>query len=129
MFQLSILSGKMAGTVCVARHFPFRVGRNSDADLVSDEPGVWENHLDFQFLPGQGIQANAHGEALMTRNAERVATALLRNGDTLEIGGLKLRFWLSDVALVSHRARELLSWAGLTVLFGGQLAVIYWLLR
>lgn len=129
MFQLNILSGKMAGTVCVARRFPFRVGRNADADLVSDEPGVWENHLDFQFLPGQGIQATAHGEALMTLNAERLASARLRNGDVIEIGGLKLRFWLSDVALVSHRLREIFTWIGLALLFVFQLAIIYWLVR
>ncbi len=96
---------------------------------MSDEPGVWDNHLDFQFLPGQGIQATAHGEALMTLNAERLASALLRNGDVIEIGGLKLRFWLSDVALVSQRLREILTWIGLALLFVFQLAIIYWMVR
>jgi hypothetical protein len=127
MVQLNILSGKRAGTVCVARHFPFRVGRNADADLSADEPGVWDNHLEFQLCPGEGIRVTAHAEALMTINAERAESAILRNGDVLEAGALKLRFWLSEVQLVSQKLREALTWAALGLLLAAQIAAIYWL--
>ena len=129
MFQLHILSGKMAGTVCVARHLPFRVGRNADADLVAAEPGVWDNHLEFIHLPGKGIEVSAHADAQMVVNGDRVPAMVLRNGDVIEVGGLRQRFWLSDVTPASHTVRECITWVGLILLFLGQIATIYWLLK
>lgn len=127
MFQLNVLSGKLAGTICVARRFPFRVGRNAGADLCADEPGVWENHLTFELRPAEGVRVSAPADAQLSLNAERVQTAILRNGDTIEAGGLKLRFWLSEVELYSQTLREALTWLALAGLLAAQIAAIYWL--
>jgi hypothetical protein len=128
MFQLVILSGKQAGTVCVARRFPFRVGRNADADLVVDDPGVWDDHLRFEFVPGEGIRVAARPEALLAVNAERQNEARLRNGDWLDAGGLKLRFWLAEAPLRQLRPREVATWVALLLVFLAQF-YLAWRLR
>ena len=40
MLQLSILSGKTAGTEWVARRFPVRIGRAPDSDLKLEDAGI-----------------------------------------------------------------------------------------
>jgi hypothetical protein len=52
---------------------------------------------------------------------------MLRNGDLLEMGALKVRFWLSESKQSSMRFREWATWAALALLTLGQIALIYWL--
>lgn len=129
MFQLNILSGKRAGTIVVARRFPFRAGRDPGADLPIEEPGVWDQHLEFDFISDKGILLSSHPEAPAIVNGSRVSESLLKNGDTIEIGALKMRFWLSEIAMRPQAFREGLTWVALAVLFLGQFALMYWLSR
>jgi hypothetical protein len=54
---------------------------------------------------------------------------VLRNGDSIDIGSLKLQFWLSDTRQFGLRFREGLTWAALGFISLGQVGLIYWLLR
>ena len=45
MLQICVLSGRKAGTVCVARRFPFGIGRTASMDLCLEDDGVWNRHL------------------------------------------------------------------------------------
>lgn len=127
MFQLQILSGKAAGTVQTARRLPFYVGRRAGADLQAEEPGVWEEHLRLELDAAQGICAQALGEAPLVVNGTPVRSARLRNGDILDLGGLKLRFWLAPAPLRSLQLREVMTW-GLLVLLGAcQVLLLFWL--
>lgn len=127
MIQLNILNGKMAGQTFVARRFPFGIGRAAGAHLVLDGDGVWDRHLELQFS-GEGLYLQAQPGALVTLNGQRVEHARLHNGDLLELGSVKLRFWLAAVAQRSLRPREILTWLALSALFVFQLLLIYWLL-
>lgn len=127
MFQLHILSGKTAGTVHTARRLPFTVGRSAGADLRSEEPGVWEEHLKFELDAAEGIRVTAHSEAPLVVNGAPVKAARLRNGDVLELGGLKLRFWLAAAALRSLKVREAMTWLFLFALGALQVAWMIWL--
>jgi pSer/pThr/pTyr-binding forkhead associated (FHA) protein len=129
MIQLAVLSGKLAGSTSVARRFPFEVGRASDADLVLPEPGVWDRHLVIKFEPGNGFLAAAQGEALMTVNGEPTRGTRLRNGDSIEIGGVRLQFQLGDPRQGDSGLREWFVWFGIAFVTAAQFAIIYLLVR
>ena len=127
MVQLTILSGESAGTVKVARRFPFEIGRGADSHLRLDAPGVWEKHLALTLDPIEGIRALIQGEGLVTVAGESFRQRTLRNGDVLEIGALKVQFSLSQTIQRSFRFREWLTWLALGVLVGSQCLLIWWL--
>ncbi len=105
MVQFKIVSGKMAGTERVARHFPFRIGRSPSADFQLADDGVWDQHLELQFDPAAGFILNTHPTALAAINGQPFQQAVLRNGDAIEIGALKIRFWLAETRQKSLRPR------------------------
>jgi hypothetical protein len=129
MIQLKILSGKKAGTAWVARRFPVRIGRSAGSDLQSEENGVWDEHLQLDFRPASGLILTARPQALAAINGQSVEEAVLRNGDTIDIGSLKMQFWLSDTRQAGLRFREGFTWFAIAAISLGQVALIYWLLR
>ena len=129
MVQFKILSGKMAGASWVARHFPIRIGRGASADLRSEEPGVWDDHLHVYFNPAEGLILKVGTNSLASVNGEPVQQVVLRNGDHIQIGSLKLQFWLSDTCQGGLRFREVLTWVAIGLISLGQVANIYWLIQ
>ena len=129
MVQLKILSGKKAGSIWTARRFPVRVGRSHEADLQLEENGVWDEHFEIQFHPAAGFTLETKPEALVTTNGQPMQRAVLRNGDLIEIGSLKLRFWLDDAPQRGLRIREAFVWILVAAVILGQIALIYWLIQ
>ena len=129
MVQLKVLSGKQAGLVIVVRRFPFIIGRNPTANLRLEEEGVWDRHLDLNLQMPEGFFLKVHSQARATVNDLPVQQALLRNGDLIAIGPVKIRFWLSETRQLGLGPREFLTWFALGALCAGQLALIYRLLR
>jgi type III secretion system (T3SS) inner membrane Yop/YscD-like protein len=129
MVQLSILSGKTAGTNWVARRFPVRIGRGSSCDLRLEEDGVWDDHLRLESVPGEGFVLETAANALACVNGQPAERAVLCNGDLLEIGSVKLQFWLSPTLQTGLWIREGLTWAGIALISLGQIALVYWLLQ
>ena len=129
MVQFKIVSGKMAGTERVARHFPFRIGRSAAADLQLEEDGIWDQHLELVFDPTLGFVLTAQPNAIAAINGQPFREVVLRNGDAIEIGALKIRFWLGPTRQASLRVREWLTWGACALIFAAQLGLIYWLVR
>jgi len=129
MLQLSILSGKTAGTVWVARRFPVRIGRAAGCDLRLEGNGVWDEHLQVQFDPGRGFVLETGPNALATINGQPLQRTVLRNGDLIEIGSVKMQFCLSETQQTGLRLREALTWAAIAAISLGQIGLIYWLLK
>ena len=129
MVQLEILSGNKAGTAWVARRFPVRINRSPTADVRLEEAGVWDEHLTLGFDRDTGFTLNVAPQALAAVNGQPVQQATLRNGDWIELGSAKIRFWLGETRQQSLRVREWLTWVALVAITGGQIALIYWLLR
>jgi pSer/pThr/pTyr-binding forkhead associated (FHA) protein len=129
MIQFSILSGKQAGTQTVARRFPFRIGRAAGNDLQLEDDGIWDHHLTLEFQPAAGFHLTTAPSALATVNGEPVQNVILRNGDTITAGSVKIQFWLAAAKQGSLAARESFVWALLGLVTLGQLALIYWLIR
>ncbi len=129
MVQLKILSGKRAGATWVARRFPVRIGRAASADLRLEESGIWDQHLVLAFEPEAGVVLSTQAQALARLQGQPVERAVLRNGDTVELGSVQLQFWLSETRQGGLRWREALTWAGIGAVTLGQLALLYLLLR
>jgi pSer/pThr/pTyr-binding forkhead associated (FHA) protein len=129
MIQLDILSGKKAGTRSVTRSFPFRIGRAPGNGLQLEEDGVWDQHLTLEFQPQSGFNLAATPDAIATVNGQSVQNRILRNGDTITVGSVKIQFWLAAARQGSLVARESSVWALLLFVTLGQFALIYWLLR
>ena len=119
----------MAGASVAARHFPFQVGRSAAAQLALEEPGVWDRHFELTLEPGTGIRLQAHPDALVSVNGQAVREILLRNGDVIEFGALKIRFWLGETTPNPMALRETMVWVSLAALFLVQVGIIYWLCR
>jgi pSer/pThr/pTyr-binding forkhead associated (FHA) protein len=126
--QLDILTGNKAGTQWIARRFPFCIGRSAEAALPLQEPGVWDRHAEFSLRAGEGVLLRASKDASLLVNSHPVQEALLRNGDLIEAGSVKLRFSLSPTRQRGLRLREVLTWLALAALCLGQVALIYWLI-
>ena len=129
MVQFRILSGSKAGVTWVARRFPVRIGRSPDADLRLEEPGVWDEHLRIAFDRAEGFILETQSNALASANGSAVTRAVLRNGDTVELGSVKLRFWLGEARQRGLRFREWFVWFFIAAVCGGQVALIYWLMQ
>ena len=129
MVQLKVLSGKRAGTTWVARRFPVSIGRSPASDLQLEEDGVWDQHLQLDFNPVEGIVLTALPDAIATVNGRPVHQTVMRNGDAIDIGSLRMQFWLGETRQVGLRFREWLTWAGITAVSLGQVGLIYWLLH
>lgn len=128
MVQLEVLSGKQAGTIAVARHFPFVVGRDASSDLRLEEGGVWDRHLELDLRMPDGFALKVLSQARAAVNDQSVQQTILRNGDVIGIGAVKIRFWLGETRQLGLRMREFLTWVALVVLCAGQVALIYHLL-
>src|SRR5271170_4013601 len=129
MIQLNILSGKKAGTQPVARHFPFRIGRATGNELQLEDDGIWDQHLSLEFKPQSGFNLATAPNAIAAVNGESVQNKILRNGDTITVGSVKIQFWLAAARQGSLVARESFVWSLLLFVTLGQFALLYWLLR
>lgn len=128
MVQLDISSRTKAGNVWLARSFPFVVGRSAAADLVLDHPGVWDRHFEVRLTMPEGFLLMVHPPATLSINGQPVQSAVLRNGDVIELGDLKIRFSLQAALQNRLRTREALTWLAFVALGIGQLFLIYQLL-
>src|SRR5688572_4170213 len=129
MIQLHVLSGKMAGTRWVARRFPVRIGRAAANDFQLEEPGIWDEHLRLQFDRDAGFTLTACPGALVTINHKPVESARLRNGDSLEIGGVRMEFSLAEPRQRRLRISEGFVWTMVIAVAVAQVALIWWLLQ
>lgn len=130
MIQLQILSGRQAGARWVARRFPVRVGRDAANDLQLEEDGIWDRHFELRCDPAAGILLALQPDALLTINHGAAENPhRLRNGDSIELGSVRLRFWLGDPVLRGTRLREWFIWTLIVGICLSQVALIYWLLN
>src|SRR5271163_4001766 len=96
MVQLQILSGRRAGAKFDGSSLPMTVGRSEHSDVSLDEPGVWPSHCKIHWQP-EGLVLEVEPDALASVNGVPMPRALLRNGDTITLGGVTLRFNLSPL--------------------------------
>lgn len=116
MVQLRVLNGSRAGTAHSASRFPCTIGRASGDDLQLAEAGVWENHLQLNLQVPDGFRLSRLGQGRASVNGTEFDELVLHNGDVIELGAVKVQFWLAEVRQSSNRMRETLVWLGLAAL-------------
>jgi pSer/pThr/pTyr-binding forkhead associated (FHA) protein len=129
VLQLRVLSGKQAGAALLARRFPVRIGRAEHCELRLDDPGIWDQHLVLEFKPAFGFFLHTQPNTLARVNGQPVSTILLRNGDTIELGGAAIQCWLSPVRQRSLGLREAVSWFLIGSVIVAEVGVLYWLVQ
>ena len=129
MIQFQILTGKQAGAQWVARRFPVQIGRATGNDLQLEEAGVWDQHCVLSLNPAEGFILTAQPDALLTVNHAATRSIRLRNGDQVEMGSARLRFWLKEAPQRTQGFHEWLVWTLIVALCLGEIALVYWLLR
>ena len=111
------------------RRFPCVLGRSSSAQLRLEGPGIFEHHVQIELRRADGFALTVLPAALASVNGQQTRGELLHNGDLIDLGGVKLQFWLGQTRQGSLRAREFLTWCGLGLLCLVQVAIVYFLLR
>ncbi len=127
MVQLRFLSGKRAGQGVLVPRLPWKIGRASGNDTQLDDFGVWDRHLELGLDEDDRIVAVVQSHASGLVNGSDFTRQILRNGDLIELGSAKIRFWLSDPRQFELKWREAIIWAALVGLGFGQIALVYWL--
>lgn len=129
MVLLRVLTGSQAGMDTIARRFPFRVGRAATADWPLEAPGVWDHQFEITASPTDGCVLSANPASLTLVNGQRAERVVLRNGDQIECGDLRLQFWLSPARQRRLGARETATWVALAGLAAAQACLCWWLTR
>lgn len=125
MIEIAVLdSSSNQSSSFLPRRFPVIVGHSANSEVLLTAPGVWERHAEIHLDHAQGFVLRTCGDALTRVNGKPCQQAVLRNGDLLEVGGAKLRFWLRSTSQRKFRAREIATWIALGLLAAGQIALI-----
>lgn len=127
MIELRILAGTQAGGQWSPRRFPVRIGRHPDCDLVLQDPGVWDEHVEIAHDAASGFYMTPLSEGAVIVNQHPVESAVLRSGDTLTLGGAVVQFWLAPARQRYFRMLEGAIWLAWLALFAAQVALILWL--
>jgi pSer/pThr/pTyr-binding forkhead associated (FHA) protein len=127
MIELRILEGIQSGGLWTGRHFPVRIGRNPDSDLVLDDAGVWDDHAEIGYDAACGFYMAPLSEGAVIVNQHPVESAVLKNGDTLTLGAAVIQFWIAPARQRRFRFVEMLLWLSLLGLFAAQILLIRWL--
>ncbi len=117
MVLLHHLTGPLAGQETRVPRFPFQIGRTASCDLRLEAPGVWDQHAVLERSPERRFQLRVHPPAsLRVNDAEVPQPVTLRQGDLLQLGDVRLQFWLAPVQQPDLRLREALTWTALVLL-------------
>lgn len=125
MVQLLILDGSKAGTHWPAPGLPFSIGRSPQDTLRLEEDGVWDSHARVELRDRRRAVLTSGAQALTAVNGEATQEAILRSGDIIQIGSIRLHFSLSPAAHRGLRFREALTWIGIALMALVQVALVY----
>ena len=127
--RIERLDGDATEEQIEARRFPFTLGQSNDCHHRIEAKGVWPHHLTLEDAGEKGIVAKNQAEATLLVNGATVAKSVrLQNGDVIELGAAKFRFWLAPLGQAGQRTVEFAIWATLGILALGQVGLIAWLL-
>ena len=125
MIEIAVLdSSSNPSSSFLLHRFPAIIGHCVNADVALTAPGVWERHAEIHLDHAQGFRITTCGDALTGVNGTPCKQAVLKNGDRLEVGGARLRFWLRSASQRKFRAREIATWIALGLLAAAQVALI-----
>ena len=123
MICLQLLRGNSAGQVIKASRFPFFIGRSAESSLRLEEVGVSAKHAQLLCEP-DGYYIEPLDGAGVYLNQTSVQRTRLRQGDVIDLGVVRLKFWLSPVRQPGLVMSEAVTWT----LLGLSIAAELWLI-
>lgn len=111
MVQFEVFRSGQKPVVHPVAALPCRIGRSGKCGLRLQEPGIWEEHVELSQGADDSFQISRVGEGSLILNGESRDDGRLVNGDTIELGATKLRFWLTPVRPRSQVAGDWMFWA------------------
>ena len=111
MVELRVVNGRSAGQKTAIGQFPFRIGRSPKAGLCLSDPGVWDQHAVLTQAEDGTFIIRPESNSIVTIEGVAIDEHQLRNGDTLDCGGAKIRFWIAAAKPRSLTFREACVWA------------------
>ena len=79
-------------------------------------------------LTNAGVSLTVPSDAIACVNGKPASQVVLRNGDTIELGVVKLRFWLEPARQRGLRLVEVFTWVAFAAVTLGEVLLIYELL-
>jgi len=74
------------------------IGRDADADIVVDDPGVSRRHLEIRVTPDGVVATDLGSTNGLYVEGHQVPAATLLDGNTLTIGRTRIMFWSGGAA-------------------------------
>ncbi len=125
MVQLKVLTGSQAGTTRKLDCFPASIGRAASAAIQLQDAGVWDQHLALELDAEEGFFAKVSPDALASLNGQAFRREKLRNGDLLEMGAVKLQFWIDGAPQSNLAWRERFLWVFVLAIVAAE-AILLW---
>jgi pSer/pThr/pTyr-binding forkhead associated (FHA) protein len=126
MVQLELTSGKNTQLIPVDT-FPCNIGRAGKNTVCITSRGVWDEHASITFDSETGFSIVTQGRGTLIVNGEPADQARLKNGDHLELGSARLRFWLAPVSAPDSSNTDLLFWSLIAAVFATMIGLMLWL--
>jgi predicted component of type VI protein secretion system len=128
MVQLNILSGEYQHQFVNSNTFPLHIGRGENCHLQLVDKGVWENHLELNLNMEHHFTIRTTSDATAMVNGKPLeGIQPLHNGDLIEIGMVKIQFWLGSVQQKNLGIREAAAWALLLSVTIAEIYLLFWL--
>jgi pSer/pThr/pTyr-binding forkhead associated (FHA) protein len=128
MVQLNVLSEENLPQLFQSKSFPVRIGRGEDCHLQLTDTGIWANHLELNLNKDHQFTIRTTSEATAMVNGQPLeGLQLLHNGDLIEIGMVKIQFWLGTVQQKTLGIREFAVWALLLIVTVVEIYLLRWL--
>ena len=129
MVQFEVFWASGEATIHPFSSLPCTIGRDTRCDLCLPEPGVWDQHVTISLTEDSSFRVVRQSEGTLILNGEVVEDAPLRNGDTLELGGITVRFWLTPVRPRSQSAGDWVFWGLVGLVFATMISLMITLPR
>ena len=129
MVEFSLLSGPDRGRVVTVGALPAVLGRAGTGVIPLVGPGVWDRHFELQETEEGRIVLRVLGEARVCVGASPVTERVLKNGDELEVGAVRMRFGLSRPSSRSLVGREVGFWCACGVVVVVEAMLMGWIGR
>jgi hypothetical protein len=117
MVQFEVFRPGKESTMIPVAELPFRIGRGAQCDLRLSGPGIWEEHAQVTLAEDASFSMARRGEGSLTINGDADNDGRICNGDTIELGSTKLRFWMTPIRPRSQAIGDWIFW----LLVGGVL--------
>ncbi len=129
MVQFKIISGSRAGTIQVGNQFPLTIGRAAGSVIRLEDSGVWDTHLRLELDAERNFVLQLQPNAIASVNGKPFDRIVLRNGDLIELGAVKIQFWLGETRQQGLKLREAVMWIGLVLVTVIEIGFIFWLMQ